>query len=346
MLKIKVELQRGSYPIFIGYNLLSKAEEIFKFYDFNGKILLITTPDIEKSYRSYIQGCLKFYRGRVYIKSITKPKQNRNLKNIDEILAFLLRNQFNQQSAIISFGGKAIHDIAGFAASVFHEGIAYVQIPTSLLAQLNSTVVPRFFLDFAHKYSFISSEIIPSFVWSDLSLIKSLNIKDYKVGLLEAIRVGIIGDETLFSFIEHNLINLFRQDIKSLLFLVHKVCALKSELYSRNQPSQGIPRILNFGKTIERILLNSTREWNINPIEAQFLGILIESILANRYDILNQEDYQRIETILFKLSLDISIDKIDFDKLHRYIQETNDCPEHFTFPKRIGESVFMKRKAI
>jgi 3-dehydroquinate synthase len=179
-----------------------------------------------------------------------------------------------------------------------------------------------------------------------LSLLKSLNTKSYTAGLLEAIRVGIISDETLFAFIEQNLTGLFRQDVKALLFLVHKVCALKSELNSRNQLSQGTPRVLNFGKTVERILLNSTREWNINPIEAQFLGILIESILANRYDYLNQEDYQRIETILFKLGLDISIDKIDFDKLHGFIQEANDCPEHFTFPKRIGESVFIKRKAI
>lgn len=346
MLKIKVELQRGSYPIFIGYNLLSKAEEIFKFYNFNGKILLITTPDVEKIYRNYIQGCLKSYRGRVYIKSIQQPKPNRNLKTIDEILAFLLRNQFNQQAAIISFGGKSIHDIAGFSASVFHEGIAYIQIPTSLLAQLNSTVVPRFFLDFADKYSFISSEIIPSFVWSDLSLLKSLDSRNYTTGLLEAIRVGIISDETLFSFIEQNLTSLFRQDVKSLLFLVHKVCALKSELYARNQLTQGAPRILNFGKIIEFILLNCAREWKITPIEAQFLGILIESILAYRYEHLNQEDYQRIESILFKLGLNISIDKIDFDKLQGLIQGANDCAEHFTFPKRIGESVFVKRKTI
>jgi 3-dehydroquinate synthase len=344
MLEIKVDRGNRSYPVFIGYQIRAKAEEIFKLYRFKGKVLLITTPALEVLYRSYIHTCLQPYKNKIYIKLIENSYSQRNLNLVNEIIAFLIHKEFNPHSVIISFGGKNIHDIAGFTARLFSQGIAFIPIPASLYAQLASPVNSRMWLEYQNQYDAVSIEPQPVFAWLDLSFLNTLSRTHLTSGLIEAIRVGIILDEILFDFIEDNLQDLYRLDLKSILFLVHKVCSLKADILSTTQKPGKNPKLLNFGQIVGNVLTKHGKLWNISGLKARFLGPFIEAILAHRLGYLKENDYKRIEALMLRLGVQVSIAKIDFEQLKLLLSQSTDHFEQFAFPKKIGEGILVHRK--
>ena len=344
MLKINVERSNGSYPIFIGFDLLKKAEDIFTFYKFKGKILLITTPEFEKKYRSYIRGCLKPYKGNIYIKVYADAESAKHLHTIDEIIWFLLKKKFDQHSVIISFGETALHEIAGFAANMFLNGIAHIIIPTSLEAQLKSTVAAKVRLNHQEQIHALSLEGKPTFVWNDLKFIQSDSKPALAAGLIEAIRVAIIWDEKLFEFIEKHLAEIYRCDLKSLLFIVHKVCLFKADILSKYRIRTSAAKFLYFGEVVRHILLINQRSWELSTLEATFLGPFVEAILAHQFGYLKATDYKRIEKLMLRLGLKISLSKVDFNQLSHILDHAANQYDQFAFPKKIGVGILVNRK--
>lgn len=341
MLKIKVERQLGSYPIFIGYDLLSKAKDIFQFYKFTGKILLISTPELEAQHRRYLQDILGAYRGKVYIKYFTQPKTFLNLNTVQELLSFLVDKKFDKDSAIISFGGSSLHDIAGFTARLFLNGIAFVPIPTSLPAQLDAAIKPRVWLNHDGCFSQISNQYLPTFGWIDTCFLKKMTRECLSAGFIEAIRIATIWDSSLFEFIDENLPALYRLDVKSMLFLIHKINSIKSDILSKFRERTSAAKYLNFGKIIHTVLLRHKEKWEITSLEAAYLGPFIESVLACRMGVLPVDEYQRLEALFLRLGIKVRIGKINFDTLSQMVRQHETHYEQFAFPKKIGEGVLI-----
>jgi len=344
MLKINVERPGGNYPIFVGADLLSKATDIFNFYKFKGKILLVTSAELEKRYRGYIHACLKPYSGQVYIKTFTNPHSYQNLNTISEIISYLLKNNFNREAAIVSFGGKSVQDIGGFSAAIFRNGIAHISIPTSLRAQLQSTIVSKAWLNHHDQNNVLGVEIQPVFAWIDIKFLESLSKYDLALGVVEALRVAIIWEAALFDFIEANLSEIYRLDTKSILFLVHKVCSIKSDILSKYRARTSAAKYLNFGEVVKNVLLKNQSEWGIRPSEANFLGPFLETILANRMGYLANSDYQRIEKLFLSLGIKVAQSKINFEKLYHDLNQMNDHYDKFAFPQKIGEAILVNRR--
>lgn len=344
MLKVKIESTRTNYPVFIGYQLLDQANDIFKFYQFQDKILLLTTPKLEKHYRAYLQSCLKPYKGKIYLKTIVGTEKNRNFTTVDEIITFLIAHKFNQKSLIISFGGQALQNIAGFVASTFMTGLAFVPIPTSLPAQLEAVFTTRVSIHHPQRKAALSCEVQPTFAWVDTSFLKSLSIPQITVGVVEALRVAIISEASLFDFIEENIREIYRLDPKSIIAMVHKVCTIKAGFLSKNRTDTHLLKHLNFGKIIGNVLICHRTKWGLGYLEAFFLGPFIEAILSYRLGHLDKREYDRIEALMLKLGVKISIAKIDFEHLNELVRQSANQPDQFAFPKRIGEGLLVNRK--
>lgn len=346
MLKITVERQSGSYPVFIGYDLLSKAADIFQMYHFSGRILLLSTPALEAKYRSYLQKILDSYRGRVYIKFIDQPDAALNLNIVSDVLSFLVKNQFDQNSAIISFGGNALHSIAGFTARLFLNEIAFVPITCSLLADVDAAIKPKIWLNHESVPEQLSQNYLPTFAWVDLQFLADQPKERLSAGLIEAIRIALIWDRALFAFIEENLSAFYRLDMKSLLYLVHKVNGIKADILSKYRERTRAAQFLNFGKIISSVLLRQREKWAISPLEAAYLGPLIESVLAYRIGVFPAEEYQRAEALLLSLGIKVGIGKINFDILNQLVHQSGESPEQFALPQKIGEGVLVNRSEI
>jgi len=346
MLKITVERQLGSYPVFIGYDLLSKAADIFQMYHFSGRILLISTPALEAKYRSYLQKILNSYRGRVYIKFFDQPDAVLNLNTISEVLSFLVNNQFDQNSAIISFGGNALHSIAGFAARLFLNEIAFVPITCSLLADVDAAIKPKVWLNHESVPEQLSQNYLPTFAWVDLNFLEDQPRERLSAGLIEAIRIAIIWDRALFTFIEENLPAFFRLEMKSLIYLVHKVNGIKADILSKYRERTRAAQYLNFGKIITSALLRHREKWAISLLETAYLGPLIESVLAYRLGVLPVEEFQRVEALCLHLGIKVDIGKINFDILSQIVHQSGEHPEQFAIPRLIGEGILVNRSDI
>jgi 3-dehydroquinate synthase len=346
MLKITVERQLGSYPVFIGYDLLSKAADIFQMYKFSGRILLISTPALEAQHRSYLHQILGTYRGRVFAKLIPKPEAALNLNTISEVLSFLVKNEFDQNSAILSFGGNAIHAIAGFAARLFLNEIAFVPITCSLLADVDAAIKPKVWLIHDDSPDRVSQYYLPTFAWVDLNFLEGQPKERLTAGLIEAIRIAIIWDRSLFEFIEQNLAAFYGLEMKSLLFLVHRVNAIKADILSKFRERTSAAKYLNFGKIITSVLLRHQENWEISPLEAAYLGPFIESVLACRMGVFPANEYQRVEALWLRMGIKVGIGKINFDILNQTVRQGGDHFEQFAFPSRIGEGILVNRKEV
>lgn len=341
MLEIKVERTTGSFPVFVGYHLQAKAEEILKLYNFKDKILVLTSSGFEAQYQTYLQPCLKPFQSQISLRAVDKKI---SLETAYEIIADLAGDGFTRQSAIISLGGIGIQSLGGFIARIFKHGITFISIPTTLAAQLKGVVIPRVCLNVKEQFAAVSVEHFPTFAWLDVSILSRHSRAQITSGLLEAIRISIIKDARLFEFIEHNLDALYRLDPKSILYMVHKACLIRSKILSKATVPQENPGILNFGEIVEFVLKTQAKHWQVSEIEAQFLGIFIETILAYRQGFLDGKSYKRIEQLLLRLNLKVLISKINFDELKILLDQSSDHYEQFAFPTKIGEVTLVNRK--
>ncbi|MCX8649736.1 3-dehydroquinate synthase [Gilliamella sp. B2776] len=300
---LNVALAKRSYPIIIGENLLNE------FHHFNlqaGQRVLIATN--ETIAPLYLQSLIDMLgKHGVKTDSIIVPdgEKYKTIETWNTILTALLANNHTRNSILIALGGGVIGDVVGFAASAYQRGIKFIQVPTTLLSQVDSSVGGKTAINHPLGKNMIGAFYQPQSVVIDLNCLKTLPQREFSSGLAEVIKYGIILDADFFNWLEIYIEDLLNLDLKALSYCIYRCCQLKAQIVAADETEQDMRAILNLGHTYGHAIEAELGYGNWLHGEAVSVGILMAAQTAKLLNKLTDTEIDRIKNLLIKAKLPV-----------------------------------------
>ena len=299
---ITVELGERSYPIFIGSDLLDGG------FDLSAHVrgpdcLVVTNETVEPLYLDALVANLTGKQVRVI--SLPDGEAYKTLETVEDILDTLVENGANRDTTVVALGGGVVGDIAGFAAACYMRGVDFVQAPTTLLAQVDSSVGGKTGVNHASGKNLIGAFHQPRAVLIDTGTLKTLPDRELKAGLAEVIKYGAIVDADFFAWIEDNLEALIARDADALAAAVQRSCELKAGIVAEDERERGRRALLNFGHTFGHAIEHCQGYGKWLHGEAVAVGIIMAAELSVRLGRLQQGDASRVRALLEAFGLPV-----------------------------------------
>ena len=287
----------NSFNILISSNI-NLAKEIKKI-DLNNNYAIITDDIVYRLYRYKIENGFSNEKLNYKVFIIKHGEKSKSLKILQKLSEKMLKAGFDRKSTIIALGGGVIGDLAGYLAGTFMRGIPIIQIPTTLLAQVDSSIGGKVAVDI--KYGKNSSGLFyqPKKVIIDIDFLKTLPDIEFNNGMSEIIKHGIIYDDEYFDFIEKNISNIIKRNRDVLIELIYDSCIIKGDVIQKDERENDLRRILNFGHTIGHgleVLYN----YKLKHGSAVAYGMIKESYIANKLGGISEDEFNRIKGIINK----------------------------------------------
>ena len=341
MKKVRVSLVNRSYDILIGRGILASCGKAFKKLDIGRDAVVITNKRLAGLYGKKLRKSLEDSGFSVYIETVPDSEKAKSIAVATRILHKLSAYDINRKIFIIAFGGGVIGDLAGFVASIYKRGIPYVQIPTTLLGQVDSAIGGKVAVDLPVAKNLVGAFHQPKAVLSDVSLISSLPLRQIRSGLAEVIKYGVISDQRLFGFLETNIRKLLRGDAGALEFVVSRCAGIKARVVAKDEfDVKGSRAILNYGHTIgHAIEAASSYSGRYNHGEAIALGILAANSIATDLCLLNVREAHRVEALIRKAGLPATVRGLPISSIyvsHLHDKKFTGSTNRFVLPARIG----------
>ncbi len=279
--------------------------------------ILLTDENIFGLYRSDILESLGQEDSVLVLKS---GEENKNWSQVSQVLDFLIEKNINRQGQIIALGGGIIGDIGGFTASIYKRGIEYIQIPTTLLSQVDSSIGGKTGFDYGGYKNLVGSFYFPKETLIDINFLRTLAEREIISGLGEVIKYGIIYEYKLLAYIKDHLDSILNKDLEALAYLVKESVPIKEAIVSEDKFDKGLRQILNFGHTIGHGLESMTNYNKYSHGQAVIIGMVYESLISYKKDFLDRDYLFEILGLLGQL-VDINqLVNIDFLSLLPYLR--------------------------
>lgn len=341
MKKIRVNLGLRSYDIIIGKNIIGRLGKILKEKNLPEYAFIITNHKIRLLYSKFIRDSLERSGFKFKFSEIPDTEKSKSFNQVKKLLKEIILFGRKKEIFIIALGGGVVGDLSGFVSSIYKRGIPYVQIPTTLLSQIDSAIGGKTGIDLAVAKNLVGTFYQPRLVFSDLSFLSTLSKRNLRSGLAEAIKYGVIKDRNLFEFIERNYSNLLDLDLNLLERLVYLCSKIKADIVSKDEREEKEIRThLNFGHTIGHAIEAASKFRIYSHGEAISLGMICASKISHYLGFLDKDYLRRIENILSCVRLPVRIKNLrlsdileaqSFDK--KFISGRN----RFILPERIGK---------
>jgi len=322
--------------MFIGDNLLSKINQLFDFSQFS-KIAVLTDENIPKSLVNKVEKSLK----RELIKIIILPGENKkNIETVKKIWETIFKNGFDRRSLLINLGGGVIGDMGGFAAVTFMRGIEFLNIPTTLLAQVDASVGGKTGIDFQGIKNGIGVFKDPVGVVIDVDTLKTLPKRELISAFGEIIKHGIISGKKYFNLVTSKKPGEFSQ--KELIKIIKQSIKIKLNIVKKDSKEKDLRKVLNFGHTIGHAI--ESLSWKTDkPLlhgEAVAIGMVAESKLASLLGLLSDKDFKKIKNSLINAGLPVNIKNIKSKNIKKIIlsdKKNSHGTINWSLPKKIGK---------
>lgn len=295
---VSVTLGERSYKIVIQAGLLNRLEGRLRELGVRGKAGVVTDRHVARHYLNGILRQLK--KSGIDAVPIVLPagEQSKTLSMITRILDMLARHRFERSSFILALGGGVVGDLAGFAAAIYQRGIPFVQIPTTLIAQSDSSVGGKTGVDHRLGKNLIGAFYQPKEVWIDPLTLRTLPMREWVAGLAEVIKYGIIADEGFLSYLQQEMPGLLRRQPDIVAAVVKRSCEIKAQVVTADERESDRRRILNYGHTIGHALETLGRYESLIHGEAVGIGLVQEADLACFLGICDRSVVQRIRDVV------------------------------------------------
>lgn len=297
MLQVNVALQERSYPIIIGAGLLTdpKSYAPLKAGD---KVMIVSNPTIAPHYLATVQQTLEKLGCVVDSVLIPDGEKYKTLDSLNLIFSALLEKNHNRDTTLIALGGGVIGDVAGFAAASYQRGIRFIQIPTTLLAQVDSSVGGKTGVNHALGKNMIGAFKQPVSVIIDTNTLKTLHKREVSAGLAEVIKYGAIFDLPFFEWLEKHIDDLVSLEQNALEYCIQRCCQLKADVVARDETEKGDRALLNFGHTFGHAIEAHLGYGNWLHGEAVAVGMLEAAALSEMLGNLSASDVARLEKLI------------------------------------------------
>jgi len=312
---VQVKTLSRCYPVYVGFNLLDFLDVFLSRHGLKGKFALVSHKPLLDIYGCRIASSIDKLDSDTVIIDVPEGEESKSLNMLTRIYDVLINNRFDRWSTIIAFGGGVIGDLAGFAAATFMRGINLVQLPSTLLAQVDSSIGGKVAIDYRGK-NIIGAFYQPSFVAIDLSLLKSLSLKEFRSGLAEVVKYGFVMDPQILSILENSSFPL-NDDLTA--ELVIRSCSCKARIVEADERDEkDIRVILNFGHTIGHAI-EAASGFKISHGEAVAIGMVYEAKLSVMLGLLDVDVLDRLVGILSRLGLPTSASQIDAGRILSFL---------------------------
>ena len=347
-MKLKVKTNKNNYSIIIGKNLCSKIYKIIlneRMY--SQKFLLVYDSKVPaQMIKSIIS---RFNKDKIKKKKIVFNEKSKNLKTVSSIVKILEKNNFSRNDSLISVGGGICGDVCGFASSIFKRGLNFINVPTTLLSQVDSAIGGKTGINSLSGKNMIGSFYQPSLVISDIDFLKSLPKREMICGYAEILKHSLIKDKIFFKFLKKNFIKILSHNHKFLEKTIYKSCLIKKEIVEKDEKEKNIRKVLNLGHTFAHAY-EATVGYNkgLNHGEAVLLGITSAVEFSRKKNILKKNDFEQIAEHLRKLNYD-NLNKYfklkDISKIIFYMKQdkkNKDDKINLILLKSIGKPILNK----
>jgi len=305
--KIMVNLGERSYQIFISHNWLSSLGETMKSVGLSGKILIVTNPKIKNLYGERVFESIKNSGFEADIFEIPDGEIFKNLDTVSKIYDYLIEKEYSRQGILVALGGGVVGDITGFAAATYMRGIRFVQVPTSLIAMVDSSVGGKTGVNHPKEKNLIGSFHQPSLVFIDTILLDTLPFDEFRGGLAEVVKHGIIKEKPFFDFLQDKMSRILDIRKDEILRIVKTSCKIKRDVVEEDEKEKGIRAILNYGHTIGHAIESLTNFSEFKHGEAVAIGMMSASFIAKEMEILSEIALQKIWALIKKIGLPYKI---------------------------------------
>lgn len=300
---LHVELdQHRSYPIYIGSGILANPA-VWTQHIRSQQVLIVTNSTIAPLYLSGLQTALSAYQ----LESVILPdgEQYKNLAYLEQIFDQLLAKKFSRNATLIALGGGVIGDMGGFAAACYQRGIAFIQIPTTLLAQVDSSVGGKTGVNHPLGKNMIGAFYQPQCVIADADVLDTLDDRQLSAGLAEVIKYGLIRDPEFLVWLEQNMPALLARDKAALAYAIERSCINKAEVVGEDEFESGVRATLNLGHTFGHAIETGSGYGHYLHGEAVAIGTCFAADLSRRLGWLADADVQRIMAIFKAANLPV-----------------------------------------
>ncbi|MDA8099178.1 MAG: 3-dehydroquinate synthase [Nitrospiraceae bacterium] len=344
---VRVDLGERSYDILIG----AKLEEIGTLMNelrIGKKTAVVTNPTVYRLYGERVFSSLKAASFPAMSIEIPDGEQYKNLDWANAIYTALLINAFDRRSPLVALGGGVIGDLTGFAAATFMRGVPFIQIPTTLLSMVDSSVGGKTGVNHAMGKNMIGAFYQPKLVLMDVDVLRTLPREEFLSGMAEVIKYGVIWDRELFAFLEKNREKILAQEQGPLTHIISRSCEIKADVVSKDEREGGLRAILNFGHTVGHAV-ETLENYAIRHGEAVAIGMVYASRLAHRIGLCDGHVAEKVEGLISAYGLPTSLSRLKRRPTVLQLTDTMMVDKkaeggkvRFVLPKKIGEAVISR----
>ena len=340
MKKINIQFDERSYPIYIGEGLISNYELISQ-HILGKKVAIITNETVADIYLKTLMETVSPHKELISI-ILPDGESYKSKDSLDSIYAQLLQNKADREITLIALGGGVIGDITGFAAATYMRGVNFIQIPTTLLSQVDSSVGGKTGINHPLGKNMIGAFYQPKCVISDMDVMKTLPSRELSAGLAEVIKYGLIRDNKFFEWLESHIQYLMEMNPKYLIEAVQRSCENKAAVVEADEFESGIRAILNLGHTFGHAIEVAQGYGNWLHGEAVGAGMVMAAKLSQSMGWLADKDVGRIVALIKKAGLPTEPPKISVKKYMELMmldKKTKDGQINLVLQKSIGDAV-------
>ncbi len=339
MRKVRVKLGNLSYDIYIGAGMLPETGHQLKKHALATRLVVITNPIVKGLYGDPLQQSLVQAGFTVTFLEVLDGEEQKSLETAGKLYLELASLHAERTTPILALGGGVIGDLAGFVAATYKRGVPLIQIPTTLLAQVDSSIGGKVAVDHGQLKNEVGAFYQPKMVVADIDTLSTLSPKALSEGLAEVIKYGVIRDSRLFSYLEENMDKIKLSDTLALEEIVFRSAEVKAEVVAKDERESGLRAILNYGHTVGHAI-ESASDFRVSHGEAVAIGMLAAARISHEMGILAQSELARLESLIKKAGLPVKAPNLDVERLVSAMQHDKKVQQgrvRFILPKSLGE---------
>jgi 3-dehydroquinate synthase len=340
MQTMNVPLGERSYPIHIGAGLLARAELIAACLP-KKKAAIITNTVVGPLYLAPLVRALESQGVEVISIALPDGEQHKDWGTLNRIFDALLQHRCERGTTLIALGGGVVGDLTGFAAATYMRGVPFVQVPTTLLAQVDSAVGGKTAINHPLGKNMIGAFYQPRAVIADTDTLSTLPPRELAAGLAEVIKYGLIRDPVFLDWLENNMTRLMKREPESLAYAIERSCAIKAEIVGLDEREDGVRALLNLGHTFGHAIEAGTGYGTWLHGEAVGAGMLLATRLSKKLGFISESDVRRVDAILRAAGLPVKAPDLGLERyleLMGHDKKVDAGRIRFVLLKRIGEA--------
>lgn len=299
-----------TYPIYFENDFDKLSQAVCQVGLKDRRFCIVSDSNVAPLYAQAVKNSLQSISSKVSLFTFEAGEKNKNLNTVQKIYRFMIEEKFDRKSIIVALGGGVVGDMAGFSAATYLRGIDFIQIPTTLLSQVDSSVGGKTGVDMDQYKNMVGAFHQPLLVYMNMSVLKSLPQQEFACGMGEVIKTGLICDPSFFDYVCENSDSVLKLDNASLARMIHRCCAIKAGVVERDPKEKGERALLNLGHTVGHAV-EKLKNFQLLHGQCVALGLVSAAYISMKRNLLTPAEYDRIQYVLKSYQLPVTVDGLN-----------------------------------